>query len=660
MNNSNRVILILTIISTVLFVGLSMVNCRSAIAAPSQNFNVKNLDASQLRIANVKLLDSDGTYPICSPDGTKILYTVFASRDSHSMYQKQSSRAQIWVMDVNGKNKRLIITDGEYGNWSPDGKKIVYRSFRKQTYTLGIYDFSSKKDIRFEIDLASNTAGNMYPYWSINMKSIILFYKGLFGIPSSILVDIVNLDNLEVKGIRKRVAQISAGESLPILPDNLEETVLMRNKAHPIFNVVEVVYHGPKFETQIQSLAGGPSFKLFYPICLKKGIWAINKNATYYNFLTNGCNPQLSPDLTKVIFSRLGEISSKGIFIGNLERLPFNKFYELELGTEDGLISGDLFVIYEKKVNPLNNKIIGYHPKKIKGSGVIVRRQNNCSLLKINVKASNIQLGDIAALPMSNIWKVLQKAKDIEKIDKGSSLINSSRYSTQAITKVISLKKNPNAIEILSKELNSSTASTVAIAAEALGRIGGKQAEQELIHRLRELLMKGAFSEACQSIIWTLRQINTKLRFKSKDGIINVPTRDIVTIKSKGNFPPLTSVRLYLKDGSIIDCSLELAASVIKEGIALYKKGDLSKAIEVTKKAYEIDPKNPYSSYNLACYYSIKGNIDKGIKWLDKAYPLIINSNKYRKLLRNAKRDKDLNNLKKHSEFKQRFPKFVK
>lgn len=660
MNNSNRAILLFTILSTALFFELCMVNGRIARGAPSANVDIRSLDASQLRVGNVKLLDSNAIYPRWSPDGKKILYTVFASRDSQPMYQKIKSRAQIWVMNADGKNKKLIVADGEYANWSPNGKKIIYRSFRGRTYNLGVYDFSSKKDIRFKIDLASNTAGNMYPYWSNDMKSIILFYKGLFGIPDSILVDSLNIDNLEVKGIRKRAAQISAGESLPSLPYNLEETVLMRNKAHPIFNLAEVVYHGVNLETQIRSLAGGPSFKLFYPIWLNKGIWAINKDGTYYNFLINGCTPQLSPDFKKIIFIRFEGMKSKGIFMGNLERLPFNKFYELLVGTEDGIIPSDLFVIYEKKINPLNNKIIGYHPKKIKGSGVIVRCQNNCSLLKVNVKSANIQVGDIAALPRSNIWKVLQKAKGIGKSDKGSGLINSSRYSTQAITKVISLKENPNAIEMLSKGLNSSTASTVAIAAEALGRIGSKQAEQELIHRLRELLMKGAFSEARQSIIWALRQINTKLRFKSKDGIINVPARDIVTIKSRGNFPPLTSVRLHLKDGSIIDCSLELVASVLKEGFALYKKGDLGKAIEVTKKAYEIDPKNPYSSYNIACYYSIKGNVEEGIKWLEKAYPLIISSKKYRKLLRNAKRDNDLDNLKKYPAFREKFPKFVK
>lgn len=669
--------LLFTILFTAFVFGLCMVNIKIARGAPSANFDIGGLDASQLGVSNVKLLDSDGIYPRWSPNGTKVLYTVFANRDSQPMYQKIKSRKQIWVMNADGKDKKLLVSDGEYANWSPDAKKIIYRSFRGQTYNLGVYDFPSNKDIRFEIDLASNTAGNMYPYWSNDMNSIMLFYKGFFGIPESVLVETLKIDNLEIKGIRKPAKKISAGEPLPVLPYNLDERVLLRNKAHPIFNVAEVVYHDVNLVTQLRSIPGGPSFKFSYPIWLNKGIWAINKDGSYYNFLIYGGTPQLSPDFKKVIFTKVDRMKSKGIFIGNLEKVPFNNFYELRIGTKGGILQGDLFVIYEKKINPLNNKIIGYHPKRVKGSGVIVECQNSTSLLKVNVRSANIQQGDVAALPQSNIWGILQEANGIEKGDKETFSIIKSRYSIQAITKIRSLKENPNSIEILTQELNSSTASTVAIAAEALGRIGNHQAEQSLIYRLRSLLMNGAFTDAQQSIIWALQQFDTKLKFRSKEGIINIPVRNIFTIKSYGNFRPLKSVIINLKDGGIMDCSLDLAASAskkdrvsgkrpansapfIKAGFALFKKGNLGKAIEVTKKAYEIDPKNPYSSYNMACYYSVGGNVDEGIRWLEKAYPLITSSKKYMRLLLNAKIDRDLDNLRKNPEFREKFPKFVK
>lgn len=179
-----------------------------------------------------------------------------------------------------------------------------------------------------------------------------------------------------------------------------------------------------------------------------------------------------------------------------------------------------------------------------------------------------------------------------------------------------------------------------------------------LVHKLRECL-KGR-CRIKSKLIWSLSQIDVRLRFKCGDTIREIPAGDIVNIKRIGNLPPFESFKIYLKDGNTLKCSFESVSSYLKESIASYKKGDLDAAITSAKKAYFADPMNPNSSYNLACFYSLKGNIDEGVKWLEKAYALIMNDHKYSRLIKTAKKDKGLEILRKQAEYKEKCPGFAK
>jgi len=61
-----------------------------------------------------------GNWPVCSPDGTKIAYTV----------RESEGRWDLWVMDADTLNKVRLTDLGAWisaaPSWSPDGTKIVF------------------------------------------------------------------------------------------------------------------------------------------------------------------------------------------------------------------------------------------------------------------------------------------------------------------------------------------------------------------------------------------------------------------------------------------------------------------------------------------------------------------------------------------------------
>jgi Tol biopolymer transport system component len=113
-----------------------------------------------VRLTDTPGYDAEGSY---SPDGKTIIFTSFRDGD-----------AEIYLMDADGSNPRRITRARGYDGgpfFSPDGKKIVYRSDRKQNDLLQIYINTPEGDS--ERALTSNDAVNWGPYFHPDSRHIV-------------------------------------------------------------------------------------------------------------------------------------------------------------------------------------------------------------------------------------------------------------------------------------------------------------------------------------------------------------------------------------------------------------------------------------------------------------------------------------------------------
>ena len=128
---------------------------------PSMDIFRADADGKNLvRLTDAPGYDAEGSY---SPDGKQILFTSFRDGD-----------ADIYIMDADGKNARRITHAKGYDGgpfFAPDGKRILYRSDRKGNDLLQVY--INNVEGTAERALTGNDFVNWGPYFHPDNRRII-------------------------------------------------------------------------------------------------------------------------------------------------------------------------------------------------------------------------------------------------------------------------------------------------------------------------------------------------------------------------------------------------------------------------------------------------------------------------------------------------------
>ena len=120
-----------------------------------------DLDGKGLtRLTDANGYDAEGSF---SPDGKQIIFTSFRDGD-----------AEVYVMDADGENPRRITNAKGYDGgpfFSPDGKRIIYRSDRKENDMLQLY--VNNVEGTDERALTAENSVNWGPFWHPDGRHII-------------------------------------------------------------------------------------------------------------------------------------------------------------------------------------------------------------------------------------------------------------------------------------------------------------------------------------------------------------------------------------------------------------------------------------------------------------------------------------------------------
>ncbi|QEH37546.1 translocation protein TolB [Aquisphaera giovannonii] len=153
------------------------------------------------RITTADGYDAEGSY---SPDGKQIIFTSFRDGD-----------ADIFVMDADGENVRPVVKAKGYDGgpfFSPDGKRIIYRSDRKGNDLLQIY--VNNLEGTAERALTSNDAVNWGPFWHPDSTHIV--YSTSRHGHSNYELYLMNVDT----GAEERLTYHDGFDGLPVVsPD---------------------------------------------------------------------------------------------------------------------------------------------------------------------------------------------------------------------------------------------------------------------------------------------------------------------------------------------------------------------------------------------------------------------------------------------------------
>jgi hypothetical protein len=170
-------------------------------------------------------------YPQISPDGTKICFSVDDGEGRDAV-------RSLWVMDLDGKNRKKLADHAREPFWRPDSKAIGFlpQEFPKfnvmdfSTTGMSFYELATDK---IEPHVNSTNLHHLYnPCWSVNGKWIVATVHAGMGVEHAILLIEArgtNIINLKIPGCRpclspdgKQIAWGAGDHELAAAPISLE------------------------------------------------------------------------------------------------------------------------------------------------------------------------------------------------------------------------------------------------------------------------------------------------------------------------------------------------------------------------------------------------------------------------------------------------------
>jgi hypothetical protein len=168
---------------------------------------VMNADGS----GKVNLTNSPGVnehYPQISPDGAKICFTIDSG-------EGRAAIRSLWIMDIDGKNRRKIADQAREPFWRPDGKVIGY--LPQEYPKFDVIDYYTKGLNYYNLDTgktephpnSANLRHLYHPRFSPNGKWIVSTVHGGMGFGHAILAIEASgnkIINLKIPGCRPTVS----------------------------------------------------------------------------------------------------------------------------------------------------------------------------------------------------------------------------------------------------------------------------------------------------------------------------------------------------------------------------------------------------------------------------------------------------------------------
>lgn len=171
-------------------------------------------------------------YPQISPDGTKICFSIDEGEGREAV-------RSLYIMDINGKDRKKLADHAREPFWSPDGKIVgfLHQEFPKfnvmDFYTDGMsfYELATGK---VEDHVNTTNLHHLYnPCWSKNGKWIVSTVHAGMGFDHTILLieaHGTNIINLKIPGCRpclspdgKQIAWGSGDHEIAAAPISLDE-----------------------------------------------------------------------------------------------------------------------------------------------------------------------------------------------------------------------------------------------------------------------------------------------------------------------------------------------------------------------------------------------------------------------------------------------------